>query len=95
MNPGRRPSANDGGVPLGLTGLSPRRGSLLRTFVDMTAEQLETALRAGGMPCRPFRAGTGQQAAADGFAHPVTLEMGRLFERARGSAVLGAPSLLH
>ena len=83
--------------------INPYDGKILKTFEELTDKQLDTAI-ATAASCfetwrqRSFaeRAAVVAKAAAimharvDEFARPVTLEMGKLIEQARGEVVLSA-----
>jgi succinate-semialdehyde dehydrogenase / glutarate-semialdehyde dehydrogenase len=83
--------------------VNPYDGKTLKTFEEMTDKQLETAIETAAKCFETWRkktyaerAGVVAKAAAimharvDEFARPVTLEMGKLFEQARGEVVLSA-----
>ncbi len=86
--------------------LNPYDGKILKTFEEITDEQLETALH-GATQCfetwrhTTFATRTGvlRRAAAilrtrvDEFARPITLEMGKLIEESRGEVALSAEIL--
>ena len=83
--------------------VNPYDGRILKTFEELTDRQLETAL-ATATACFDTwrhttfaeRAAVATKAAAimrarvDEFSRPVTLEMGKLFDQARGEVVLSA-----
>ena len=85
--------------------VNPYDGKILKTFEELTDKQLETALE-NAAACfetwrhRTFaeRAGVAAKAAAimrartDEFARPVTLEMGKLIDQARGEVALARTS---
>ncbi len=83
--------------------INPYDGKILKTFEELTDKQLETALETAAScfetwRCMTFaeRAAVAAKAAAlmrthiDEFARPVTLEMGKLIEEARGEVELSA-----
>jgi len=83
--------------------VNPYDGKVLQTFEEMTDAQLETALETAAACFETWRHRTFAQRAAvvakaaaimqarvDEFARPITLEMGKLIEQARGEVVLSA-----
>ena len=83
--------------------VNPYDGKILKTFEELTDEQLETALETAATCFETWRHTTfGQRAVVvakaaaimrariDEFARPVTLEMGKLIDQARGEVVLSA-----
>ncbi len=83
--------------------VNPYDGKTLKTFAELTDEQLETALQTAATCFESWRHTTFAERAAvagkaaaimrariDEFARPVTLEMGKLFAQARGEVVLSA-----
>ena len=83
--------------------INPSNGETLKTFPELTDEQLETALQTAATCFESWRRTTfaeratvAAKAAAimrariDEFARPVTLEMGKLFAQARGEVILSA-----
>ena len=84
--------------------VNPYDGKILKTFEEFTDEQLETAIANRRNLLRDLAAhdirrtgGRGRESrrdfcarAIDEFARPVTLEMGKLIEQARGEVVLSA-----
>jgi len=83
--------------------VNPYDGKILKTFEELTGEQLETAIETAATCFETWRHTTFAQRAAvvakaaaimrsrvDEFARPVTLEMGKLIEEARGEVVLSA-----
>src|ERR1035437_3327513 len=83
--------------------VNPYDGKILKTFKELTDKQLETALRPAATCFETWRrttyvkrAAVAAKAAAimrarvDKFARPVTLEMGKLIEEARGEVALSA-----
>jgi succinate-semialdehyde dehydrogenase/glutarate-semialdehyde dehydrogenase len=83
--------------------VNPYDGEILKTFEELTDEQLETAIETAATCFETWRHTTFAQRAAvvanaaaimrtrvDEFARPVTLEMGKLIEEARGEVVLSA-----
>jgi len=86
--------------------VNPFDGKILQTFEELTDEQLDSAI-ANAATCfetwsrTPFaeRAAVVARAAAildsrvDSFAHPVTMEMGKLIDQAREEVVLSADIL--
>ena len=83
--------------------VNPYDGKVLRTFEELTDKQLETALETAATCFDAWRhtsfterATVVAKAAAilrervDEFARPVTLEMGKLIDQARGEVVLSA-----
>lgn len=75
----------------------------MKTFEELTDEQVETALEAAATCFESWRhttfteraavaakAGAIMHARVDEFARPVTLEMGKLIDEARGEVVLSA-----
>jgi succinate-semialdehyde dehydrogenase/glutarate-semialdehyde dehydrogenase len=83
--------------------VNPYDGKILKTFEELTDEQLETALETAATCFETWRhTSFGQRAAVvakaaaimrariDEFARPVTLEMGKLIDQARGEVVLSA-----
>ena len=83
--------------------VNPYDGKTLKTFEELTGEQLETALRTAAACFETWRHTTFAERAAvaakaaaimrarvDEFARPVTLEMGKLIDQARGEVALSA-----
>src|ERR1035437_1108242 len=83
--------------------VNPYNGKVLKTFKELTDQQLEKALKTAATGfetwrCTTFakRAAVAAKAAAimrarvDEFARPVTLEMGKLIAEARGEVALSA-----
>jgi len=83
--------------------VSPYDGKVLKTFEELTDKQLEMALETAATCFETWRHKTFAERAAvvakaaaimharvDEFARPVTLEMGKLFDEARGEVVLSA-----
>jgi succinate-semialdehyde dehydrogenase/glutarate-semialdehyde dehydrogenase len=83
--------------------VNPYNGKTLQTFEELTDTQLETALETAASCFETWRrttfaarAAVAAKAAAimrariDEFARPVTLEMGKLFDQARGEVTLSA-----
>ena len=83
--------------------VNPSNGETLKTFAELTDEQLETALQTAATCFENWRRTTFAERAAvaakaaaimrariDEFARPVTLEMGKLFAQARGEVILSA-----
>ena len=86
--------------------LNPYDGKILRTYEELTDEQLEAAVHAAAQCFETWRHTTFatrvtvlQRAAAilrtrvDEFARPITLEMGKLIEESRGEVALSADIL--
>jgi succinate-semialdehyde dehydrogenase/glutarate-semialdehyde dehydrogenase len=83
--------------------VNPYDGKILKTFEELTDEQLEMALETAATCFETWRHTTFAERAAvvakaaaimrariDEFARPVTLEMGKLIDQARGEVVLSA-----
>ena len=83
--------------------VNPCNGKVLKTFEELTAAQLETAIKTAATCFETWRhttfaeraavvikAATIMRARADEFAKPVTLEMGKLIAEARGEVALSA-----
>ncbi len=83
--------------------INPYDGKTLKTFPELTEAQLETAIQTAAncfdiwrKTSFAVRAAVVAKAASimhqrvDEFAHPVTLEMGKLFAEARGEVMLSA-----
>jgi succinate-semialdehyde dehydrogenase/glutarate-semialdehyde dehydrogenase len=83
--------------------VNPYDGKILKTFKELTDLQLETALQTAAACFDTWRQKTFAErsvvvakaaalmhARVDEFARPVTLEMGKLFEQARGEVTLSA-----
>src|ERR1039458_7897349 len=83
--------------------VNPYDGKTLKTFEELTGEQLETALRTAATCFETWRHTTFAERAAvaakaaaimrarvDHVARPVTLEMGKLIDQARGEVALSA-----
>ena len=83
--------------------VNPYNGRLLKTFKELTDAQLEVAIQTAASGFDPWRlesfaqrarvvakAAAIMSARVDKFARPVTLEMGKRFEEARGEVVLSA-----
>ena len=98
--------SNSKAKPMAYKSVNPNSGETLKTFEELSDSQLETAI-ANAASCfetwrnRSFaeRSAVVAKAAAilharvDEFARPVTLEMGKLFARARGEVMLSADTL--
>src|ERR1035437_9769310 len=83
--------------------INPYDGKILKTFGELTDKQLETAIEKAAACFETWRHTTFAERAAvaakaaaimrartDEFARPVTLEMGKLLEQARGEVALSA-----
>jgi succinate-semialdehyde dehydrogenase/glutarate-semialdehyde dehydrogenase len=83
--------------------INPYDGKILKTFEQLTNEQLETKLRTAATCFENWRQTTFVERAAvvakaaaimrsrsEEFARPVTLEMGKLIAEARGEVALSA-----
>jgi succinate-semialdehyde dehydrogenase/glutarate-semialdehyde dehydrogenase len=83
--------------------VNPYDGKILKTFEELTDQQLETALQTAATCFETWRhttfaeraavvakAATTMRARVDEFARPVTLEMGKLIDEARGEVALSA-----
>jgi succinate-semialdehyde dehydrogenase/glutarate-semialdehyde dehydrogenase len=83
--------------------VNPYDGKILKTFEELTNKQLEMALETAATCFETWRHTTFAERAAvvakaaaimrariDEFARPVTLEMGKLIDQARGEVVLSA-----
>jgi len=83
--------------------VNPYDGKILKTFEELTDKQLEMALETAATCFETWRHTTFAERAAvvakaaaimrariDQFARPVTLEMGKLIDQARGEVVLSA-----
>jgi succinate-semialdehyde dehydrogenase / glutarate-semialdehyde dehydrogenase len=83
--------------------VNPYDGKILKTFEELTDKQLETALATAATCFESWRHTTFAERAAvvakassimrariDEFARPVTLEMGKLIDQARGEVMLSA-----
>src|ERR1035441_3681101 len=83
--------------------VNPYDGKILKTFKELTDQQLEKALKTAATGFETWRCTTFAQRAAvaakaaailrarvDEFARPVTLEMGKLIAEARGEVALSA-----
>lgn len=83
--------------------VNPYNGKTLKTFDELTDEQLETSITMAAACFDAWRQTTFAQrsliaakaaallrARVDDFARPVTLEMGKLIEQARGEVLLSA-----
>ena len=83
--------------------VNPYDGKILKTFEELTDQQLETALENAAACFENWRHTTFAERAAvaakaaaimharvDEFARPVTLEMGKLIDQARGEVALSA-----
>ncbi len=83
--------------------VNPYNGKLLKTFKELTDAQLETAIKTAASCFETWRHKTFAQRArvlvkaaaimraqVDKFARPMTLEMGKRFEEARGEVALSA-----
>ena len=83
--------------------VNPYDGKILKTFEELTDKQLETALEKAAACFETWRHTTFAERAAvaakaaaimrartDEFARPVTLEMGKLIDQARGEVALSA-----
>jgi len=86
--------------------VNPFDGKILQTFEELTDEQLDIAIENAAICFETWsrttfaeRAAVVARAAAildsrvDSFAHPVTMEMGKLIDQARGEVVLSADIL--
>ena len=83
--------------------VNPYDGKILKTFKELTDQQLEKALKTAATCFETWRqktfaeravvaakAAAIMRARVDEFARPVTLEMGKLFAEARGEVALNA-----
>ncbi|MGA2176090.1 MAG: aldehyde dehydrogenase family protein [Verrucomicrobiota bacterium] len=83
--------------------VNPYDGRILKTFRELTDKQLEKALKTAatcfetwrrttfaGRAVMAAKAAAIMRARVDEFARPVTLEMGKLIEQARGEVALSA-----
>jgi len=83
--------------------VNPYDGEILKTFEELTDQQVETAIETAATCFETWRhttfaeraavvarAATIMRARVDEFARPVTLEMGKLIEQARGEVTLSA-----
>lgn len=83
--------------------VNPYDGEILQTFQELTDQQVETAIETAAACFETWRrtsfarravvvarAATIMRARLDEFARPVTLEMGKLIEQARGEVALSA-----
>ena len=83
--------------------VNPYDGKILKTFEELSDEQLEAAIETAATCFETWRHTTFAERAAvvakaasimrariDEFARPVTLEMGKLIDQARGEVVLSA-----
>ena len=83
--------------------VNPYDGKILKTFDELTDKQLEMALATAATCFETWRhtsfaeraavvakAAATMRARIDEFARPVTLEMGKLIDQARGEVVLSA-----
>jgi succinate-semialdehyde dehydrogenase/glutarate-semialdehyde dehydrogenase len=83
--------------------INPYNGKLLKTFEELEDQQLDEAVATAAMCFEKWRTATFAQRAAvcgraaslmrsrvDDFARPVTLEMGKLIDQARGEVLLSA-----
>lgn len=83
--------------------VNPYNGKTLKTFAELTAAQLEKALKTAATCFASWRhttfaeraiivtkAATLMRERAEEFAKPVTLEMGKLIAEARGEVALSA-----
>src|ERR1700722_14187462 len=83
--------------------VNPYDGKILKTFEELTDKQLEMALETAATCFETWRhttfaeraivvakAAAIMRARVDEFARPVTLEMGKLIDQARGEVVLSA-----
>ena len=90
-------------APAAYQSVNPSDGKLLKTFKELTAVQLKTAIATAEHCFTAWRHTTFAERAvivaqaaklmrahADEFAKPVTLEMGKRFEEARGEVALSA-----
>ena len=86
--------------------LNPYDGKILKTFEELTDEQLETAVHAAEQCFETWRHTTFAERSAvleraaailrsrvEDFARPITLEMGKLIEESRGEVALSADIL--
>jgi succinate-semialdehyde dehydrogenase/glutarate-semialdehyde dehydrogenase len=86
--------------------VNPFDGKILQTFDELTDEQLDAAIENAAICFETWRQTTFAERAAvvaraaaildsrvDSFAHPVTMEMGKLIDQARGEVVLSADIL--
>ena len=89
--------------PMAYQSVNPYDGRILKTFDELSDAQLETALDTAATCFNTWRHTTFAERAAvvakaaaimreriDEFARPVTLEMGKLIDQARGEVVLSA-----
>jgi succinate-semialdehyde dehydrogenase/glutarate-semialdehyde dehydrogenase len=87
--------------------INPYNGKLLKTFKELTEPQLEKAIKTAAACFEnwrhtPFaeRAAVAAKAAAilrervDEFARPMTLEMGKRIDEARGEVAAGITAIL-
>ena len=83
--------------------VNPYDGKILKTFKEVTDKQLESAIKAASICFESWRhttfaeralvaakAAAIMRARVDEFARPMTLEMGKLIEEARGEVALSA-----
>jgi len=90
-------------VPMSYQSINPYNGKLLRTFKELTDQKLETAIKYAAACFDTWRhktfaerstvaakAASILRARVDEFARPVTLEMGKLIDQARGEVLLSA-----
>ena len=83
--------------------VNPYDGKILKTFEELSDEQLEAAIETAATCFETWRrttfaersavvakAAASMRARIDEFARPVTLEMGKLIDQARGEVVLSA-----
>ena len=83
--------------------VNPYDGEILKTFEELTDQQVDTAIETAATCFETWRhttfaeraavvarAATIMRARLDEFARPVTLEMGKLIEQARGEVALSA-----
>jgi succinate-semialdehyde dehydrogenase/glutarate-semialdehyde dehydrogenase len=86
--------------------VNPFDGKILQTFEELTDEQLDIAIENAAICFETWRHTTFAErstvvaraaaildARVDSFAHPVTMEMGKLIDQARGEVVLSADIL--
>jgi succinate-semialdehyde dehydrogenase / glutarate-semialdehyde dehydrogenase len=90
-------------VAMAYQSVNPYDGKILKTFEELSDKQLETALETAATCFETWRhttfaeravvvakASAIMRARIDEFARPVTLEMGKLIDQARGEVVLSA-----
>src|ERR1017187_4566342 len=95
--------SNTQGRTMSYQSVNPYNGKVLKTFKELTDQQLEKALKTAATCFETWRrttyakratvaakAAAIMRARVDKFARPVTLEMGKLIEEARGEVALSA-----